>query len=318
MKPDEQLTKNRTSSSNIIAVKALQLLLFALLQVHISTVLAADIDTLYPQGLLDCPNDLQTWIADPSGPVFGNNSFGDKEKAQLLSLPVYGGGFMTQAILYCKYKRVGEDRKIVLHAYSRGPDGAPLNLLGSSDSIALSEIDTASGMTMVGFGAFITFGNEFFLSMDISDLGVGDTIALLGTSNGCGSGCVTWEKWSSDFWNPVCDTYNFDDIDMGIAAIVDWTPSGLADMQSAVFRLGPNPATDEIRIYLEGNTGGEQWTLEAWDLQGRKIWEYPRTLDAVSGRLEQHIEVRDWTPGSYLISLKSANHSFQRLIWLQE
>ncbi len=235
------------------------------------------IDTLSPASFGTCLTDPVLWITPGIGPVFGNNSLGDREKAQQLLLPSPGNGFVTHAIVYWGFKRVGADGDVRIKAWSVGPDGAPESFLTASDRIRISEIDTADGVDVLAFPAPAAFTGSVFLSLDLNSLNTGDTISGLGTEEGCGSGCLTWERWSDGSWNPVCDTYDFEDIDLLIEAVVDWSawPAGLNDPEHGltIGRPFPQPFLQSAgsRLWLPVKTNSAMTlSVRVLDAMGRE------------------------------------------------
>jgi len=231
---------------------------------------AGEIDTLSPASFETCLVEPVLWVTPGVGPVFGNNLLGDLEKAQRLFLPVPGNGFVTHAIVQWGSKVVGENGSLRIKAWSVGDDGAPESFLTATDILRLSDVDTAAGFGVLAFPAPAAFSGSVFLSLDLGNLKPGDTINLLGTEDGCGSGCVVWERWSDGSWNPVCDTYDFDDIDMLMEAVVDWSAwaVGLESAQggAVVGQPFPQPAGNTVVVPLQlAEPEALTWILfDAW------------------------------------------------------
>jgi len=252
---------------------------------------AGQIDTLSPASFSSCLGEPVLLVTPGVGPVFGNNLLGDREKAQRLLLPAPGNGFVTHAIVRWGSKVVGENGTVRIKAWSVGADGAPESFLTATDPVRMSDVDTAAGMAVLAFPAPAAFSGSVFLSLDLGNLKPGDTINLPATGDGCGSGCVVWERWSDGSWNPVCDTYDFEDIDLLMEAVVDWTPWAVGLEVEAPLALAgqpfPQPANREVQVPLQLSAPAQLvWTL--YDAGGRAV--------LASGP-------RDWPSGASVLRL---------------
>ena len=263
-------------------------------------------DTLNPTGWDACLS-LFSWVAE-TGPMMGNNSFDDKEKAQLLRTPSFGNGFVTRAVVYWDFVRIGGDGRVKVKAYSVGADGKPLNFLAVSDSFRVSELDTLGGSTVFSFTAPAAFSNEVFLSLDLRSLEAGDTVSILGTAEECASVCGAYELWNIGIWNKICDTYNLNKVDMAIRGVVDWTPTGLQQLPQTARAVYPNPSYGLLQLD-QPNPEMDFWQI--MDVNGRLRQEGKLRPDLA-------IDVSSLEPGMYLLrglsadGTSSAGISFQK------
>jgi hypothetical protein len=236
--------------------------------------LSGQIDTLSPASFSTCLDEPVLLVTPGVGPVFGNNLLGDREKAQRLFLPAPGNGFVTHTIVRWGSKVVGENGSVRIKAWSVGADGAPESFLTATDPVRMSDVDTAAGLAWLAFPAPAAFSESVFLSLDLGNLKPGDSINLPSTGDGCGSGCVVWERWSDGSWNPVCDTYDFEDIDLLMEAVVDWTPWGVGlEPDTPAARAGqpfPQPAVSEVLVPLH-LSAPERLTWTLYDAGGRAV-----------------------------------------------
>lgn len=246
-------------------------------------------DTLNPTGWDACLS-LFSWVAE-TGPMMGNNSFDDREKAQLLRMPSFGNGFVTRAVVYWDFVRIGGNGRVKVKAYSVGADGKPLNLLTVSDSFRISELDTLSGRTVFSFAVPAAFSNEVFLSLDLRALEAGDTVSILGTAEECASVCGAYELWNVGIWNKICDTYNLNKVDMAIRGVVDWTPTGLEQLSQTTGAVYPNPSYGLIHL-CQPNPEMDFWQI--LDVNGRLRKEGYMEPDLV-------LDVSVLEPGMYLL-----------------
>lgn len=208
-------------------------------------------DTLLPPSFSTCGTSLQTWRS-PFGFVFGNNSLGDREKLQGLELPELGNGFATAVRVTYDHLSLGTPSgSMRCVAYAVGADGGPGAFLKASDTLTLSSLPAAPGEAWFNFPEPAAFTDRVYVGIDLRFLVPGDSMGVPGTENGCGSGCWPYETWSDGTRNPICDTYDLDDVDFALAVAVDWTPrvSSTADPafeSAAPWRIYPNPASSTI------------------------------------------------------------------------
>jgi hypothetical protein len=266
-------------------------------------------DTLAPDSWGGCLEEPVLWLTPGIGPVFGNNALGDLGKAQLLRLPGPGDGFVTHALLHWGYQRVGADGRLRVRAWSVGPDGAPESPLSSTERIRVSEVDTASLFQVLAFSSPAPFIGAVFLSLELDELNTGDTLSLFASQDSCGSGCTSWERWSDGTWNPVCDTYNFEDVDMLIRAVVDWNPWStsvpLPELASeralGAARLFPQPASGPVWLEVPAPPGSQlNWALR--HVSGALAMQGSESMPTPVGRLLLNVQTLE--PGSYLLVLE--------------
>jgi hypothetical protein len=270
-------------------------------------------DTLQPPSFEDCGTVLQSWRS-PFGFVFGNNSLGDREKLQRLALPEIGNGFVTAVRVDYERLHLGTPSgSMRCVAYAVGPDGAPGAFLKASDTLTLGSLPSEPGEAWFSFPEPAAFTDAVYVGIDLRLLLPGDSIGVPGTEDGCGSGCWPYETWSDGTRNPICDTYDLDDVDFALAASVDWTPriSGMStiDVQPVPFRAFPNPATARISIELKEGI----WDRSAAPLQYQAIaldarsmhegWLQPAADGIHAG---ERVDVRSWPRTCYLLRVRTA------------
>ena len=252
----------------------------------------AAVDTISPPSFTTCPNQLLEWVGD-FGPILGNNTLEDVEKAQRLVLPDYGNGFVQSGIVYWDYIRAGGGGSVRLRAYAEDPAGGPGAFLGESNALPVEALDTVGGRDFFDFPAPVAFSNVVFLSLDLSGLLPGDTVAALGSPEHCAGVCGAWELWSTGIWNKVCDTWNLDKIDMGLQGVIDWSPTGWADPAADARLAWPVPATGVIHLPVPSGLDPAARLL-VWDAAGRlQHLGYAGASDWLKVRVE------DWPPGLY-------------------
>lgn len=276
------------------------------------------VDTLFPP-FIDMPcaaNGLFVYTdGDGQGYVFGNNGYGDKEKTQKINLPSSGNGTVSGAIIFWAAKNVGDDGSVTLLAYDvDAATSGPGNLLATGSSLNVSAVDTAAasggGVNVMTFTSPVSFTNAIHIGIDLTGLSGTDSVSLLGTEDGCGEAVSSWELWSDDTWHDITTAWGFSGpVEMLMAAIVDWTVSGIDDAQVANGGLTlrpatPNPAVAEtiINFDLAINSDVE---VKVVGIDGKIVKEV--ALGKLGAGAHQHsLDVTDLAAGNYYY-LVSAN-----------
>jgi hypothetical protein len=290
--------------------------------VHAQAQPAAALDTLRPLSLETCGTTV-VLLRSPFGFVFGTNTLGDREKNQRLDLPVPGNGFVTAARVFWGAKTQAlASGSVRLTARSVNADGSPGSVLRSSDTILVASLDTTLGYTWFLFPEPAAFTDRVFIGLDLRLLQPGDSLGVLGTEDGCGSGCLPWERWADGTWNPICDTYDLDDVDFWVEAAVDWTPRvvGLADADSGAgglrpkaddLSVWPNPVGDWLVLdWPGGATAPWQWSVHGLD--GRIL----ASGHVQAGQTQVHMEPNPlWPAAAWRIAVQGPYGRASRLVW---
>ncbi len=271
------------------------------------------LDTLEAPSLSSCGTVLQSWRS-PFGFVFGNNSLGDREKLQRLVLPELGNGFVTAVRVRYDHLSLGSPSgSIRCVAYAVGTDGAPGAFLKASDTLTLSSLPGAPGEAWFAFPEAAAFTDAVYVGIDLRFVLPGDSIGVPGTEDGCGSGCWPYETWSDGTRNPICNTYDLEDVDFAVAAAVDWSPriSGFLMYDNGIpaLALYPNPAADHVWVQLPENRKHHHaaardaavWHWEALDPYGRTRAEGKALADRDAG---MRLDLSEWPKGCYRIVLQ--------------
>ncbi len=275
-------------------------------------------DTLSPESWNTCPEEPVFWVNPGTGPIFGNNLLGDLEKAQLLSLPAPGNGFVTHALVYWAFKRSDENGRLRVRAWNVAGDGSPGSVIGNSSMLRVDDVDTVMGWNLFSFSEPTAFTHSVFLSLDLSNMENGDSIAVLATVEECGLGCLSWERWSDGSWNPICDTYNLEAVDMFIRAVVEWTPwpAGLETPARpwSVEPPFPQPLSRSTHTTLSVMLNSIEPTalqMDLFDSAAKRIIP-GRELEIAAGSQRIDIMLPELKPGSYTLIL---NNSSGGLSW---
>jgi hypothetical protein len=265
-------------------------------------------DTLRPAFLAGCGADPEAWRTE-FGFVFGSTSLGDREKLQRLDLPGPGNGFVTAIGIEPAVLRPGTPSGAVRAvAYAVGPDGRPGSFLRASDTLLVAALAAGGGIRWFPLPEPAPFTDRVFAGIDLRLLQPGDSVGVLGTREGCGSGCVAWERWADGTLNPICDTWNLEDVDFRVYAAVTWTPrvSGgpSAEGRSPAWTLGPVPAAGRLRLARTAPGPAWPWMARAADGRPLGAGTWP------AGQTEQWIDTGGWPAGCGVLETGGARRRF--------
>lgn len=195
---------------------------------HVLPSEAVAIDTLvpYPAG---CDSALYLTGSTNGGYVMGTNGYGDLEKAQLF--PTTGSGTVTDIMVFFGAKEiVGTPDNITAKIYSGTGAGGPTTLLGTSDPVSVTNVDTSGAFTVFTFNTPVSYSGDFFASIEV---GTGnDTVGIIHTGTGCLANA--WEMWSDNSWSSVDAGWGGFDVSMIMFAVVDDQLGGACPPPTAV------------------------------------------------------------------------------------
>ncbi|MBK8503837.1 MAG: T9SS type A sorting domain-containing protein [Saprospiraceae bacterium] len=275
---------------------------------------ARDMDVVfYPTVDDDCSLSVTVFtITERWGYVTGTNEYGDKEKAQLLEF----SGSATYQILgvaaYFVESGIVDDGNLFAKIYSVGANGAPEDLIGTSEPVKVSEVisptDTTVEITGFIFDSLPDMNmSQFFASIDFSALyDSKDTAALFQTMLGCGDGSNTYEKWIDDEWVSFDSAWGTAtspfDIDLLLGAIVEFDGSTTADEYInhrglQLFPATPNPASYHTLLNY-GLEKAQPVEIIIFDAQGKHLKTINHEIQN-AGRHQEEIYTHNFAPGQY-------------------
>ena len=276
-------------------------------------------DVQYPTFADTCAETVfSLFLNDTWGTVSGMNGYIDLEKAQMLefnasaSYRVIGlAAYMSQASV------VGDGNvKMKVYSYDEGT-GGPGELLGESITQKVSALVTSD--TSVDFSLFgipestniDLMDSRFFVSVDFEELyATNDTVSIWQTSDGCGNGDNTWEKFGDGTWFAV-NNLDFSwgiNFDILLAAAVEFDEMTNLDdfIKSGHLKLYPafpNPAQDAIVIRFGLDTSSDI-TIEVFDSDGKSVEIMDRGFSSV-GLHEALLNIHSYASGSYYYRIKA-------------
>jgi hypothetical protein len=233
-----------------------------------------------------------TFYSAGSGYVFGNNNYGDVQKAQkfivgdiLDNTPHYVEG----AVIWfgAKEGTSGDPTsKVTVKVYAADGSGtdnsgavnsAPGTMLASAD-VLFSDIDTTD-FTNVSFAtpAFIDADVDYYISVDFSGLAAGDTTGIVTSADTEVSvGETTWDQWNDGSWYSIAAGWGGLDFVSFIAAAVDLDAASVNEQNVNGVVLSqnvPNPANTNTKVSFE-ITNSQDVTINLFDITGKKVKAY--------------------------------------------
>ena len=206
-------------------------------------------DTLYPpSALLPCFDTLTIYGAGTAGYVLGNNSYGDKEKAEKYNYT--GSATISTVLVYAVAKSTGGSSTVKIYNIN-AVTKAPNTSLGQSTAVANSAI-VVNNVTPYNFTSPVSFTGNFACSV-VLPTGATDSLVVVSTKSGCySSDSLAWEMQSTGTWFSVETQWGVSPnglkCDMVILPIVQTTVGMTQITQDNLVSIFPNPATDFISI----------------------------------------------------------------------
>lgn len=277
---------------------------------------AIDTVSLPPVAAACIPNLMIGLLTSGSDQLGGTNTFGDKEKAQFFTYT--GGGNITGVIVPFGMKKANSGTtNYTVNLYDATTAAtSPGVLLGTSQSIAFSAIDTADANTFM-FTSSVSVSDNFFASVIVSPGNpTDDTVAVLqffdGTnpSNSCGNG-TAWEKQFDNTWHPFNGSLSTEwgaDIQLAIFPIIDNSTAGIEDLSPVTtHKLYPNPASEVVNVsYALNITADVTFTLT--DINGKIMYTSAQAA-LPAGAYNQTVDISALATGVYNYSITTGTHT---------
>lgn len=274
-------------------------------------------DTLFPPIFTDpCSETVFSIpVGEPWGFLSGTNGFGDQEKAQFFSFDPGVSLLINSVDVFFAVASAIDDGNVFVKIYSVGPDGAPEDLLGTSQAVSVSDIILPGQFvepTTFTFDEPVPApdNNQFFASVDISRLYASrDTVDIFTTDFDCGNPGETWELWDDGSWFAYNDSSSWiieSNLLISAEVTVEEATSINERQEIEGFSLEPvfpNPASDQLRLAFDLDQADEiQVEIFSWD--GRRVLQ--RNLgQTFAGRHVQDLKVGDLPSGMYALVLTS-------------
>ncbi len=269
---------------------------------------------LFPTFSDTCSLTVFAYTIDRWGFLAGTNGYLDREKSQFV---IYENEIdaleVTEAFFFFSHASVVGDGEMRAKIYSVAADEGPLDLLGTSQPVRVSEVLLDPGFAVATSFLFDTpvqvpSNNVIHVSLDFSDLyATNDTVNIFTTAQDCGSGSNTWEFWDNETWNDFLNAWSLNaDIMAGVAVNVDNVSTLNEPIQQNGITLNPvfpNPAAENVQIRFELDRT-ETLFLEVYQYNGARILQSP--LGRMNAGSHSHeLKVGDLPNGLYLIALSN-------------
>ncbi|MGD0711907.1 MAG: T9SS type A sorting domain-containing protein [Bacteroidales bacterium] len=266
------------------------------LQKHLST----ECDTLVPPTFgTTCYNDSITYygITGEMGYVTGNDQYSDLEDAQKYYC-ANGGTISVVIVGEIAIQSGTPAANTFVNIYSVDPiSQGPLTLLGTSDPIPVSAIDTVVTYT---FSTPVTVTDSFFVSVVLPQA-TNDTVVVLSTPADCNNGdSLSWEMQSDGVtWFSFPNPGNFGsgfNPELIIYPVLCTTTVGVQDYSANnIISIYPNPSTDIINVTSDQNIE----TVKIINTIGQTVFE----SNIGSGYTQ--INTSEYKAGIYFIQVKN-------------
>jgi len=253
---------------------------------------------------------------DNTGYVSGNNSFGDKAKANYFS--AYPEKIEIQGLLLefaVAVQGSGNTTSVTFALWDNtGAQGAP-GAIRKSASIPLSQIveDVSENtFTYVPFDDPLYITAPFYAGV-ILPSSSGDTVALWTNTDGDAASGIGWEQWSDDGWLPYSDAelgWNLK-IANAIFPVVCASSQGREELLKAEdILIYPNPATDKVTLRFN-NANLSTVKIKLYNIMGGLMDSFIiNPLQTASST----ISLQGYTKGLYFMILETGNQKITRKI----
>ncbi len=268
-----------------------------------------------------CSSDLFLYsvIAPDWGYVSGNNSYLDREKAQLLNYTTTSPvtveevwGFFADAVA------VG-DGLVKFKLYDVAAGGSPGTLLGETSSSRVSGLNVSDSAVLVTVfpvtgNVTLTGKSSLFASLDVSSIyATNDTVALFTTEDLCGGPTNGfWELFSDNTWVDVSSASSFQlNLNLFVVAVISFDETASLDEQFTSGHLSispayPNPSQDKVAIPFE-LAAAQSVEIKVFDANARLIHQESKGYLS-PGKHSEILHVNGWAAGVYTYMVEAGNH----------
>jgi hypothetical protein len=218
------------------------------------------VDTAFTPSFFDTCGQTVTFfgVTDGWGYVAGTNNFGDLEKAQRFDFQGASDYNLTEVGVFFHDAIVVGDGNVVVKIYDVANNGAPGQVLGTSNPLAVSQLITDDIVpTGFSFSEPVPLNdNRFFVSVDLSALYASqDTVGIWHTRPNCGDGDDTWELFDDGTtWVPFTSESSWQlDAELLIYAVLEQMSTDVDELtpeQAGLYlkEAYPNPASHQITL----------------------------------------------------------------------
>ncbi|MEL6672660.1 MAG: T9SS type A sorting domain-containing protein [Bacteroidota bacterium] len=243
------------------------------------------------------------------GTVVGNNGYGDKEKIQTFQYNDQAEFKLLEYWTVFGVRAVGNDGDLTAVVYATNGDGSPGALLATSNPVKVSETADSLRYTQFVFATPPDVNSPIFQAgIDFNGLyATNDTVGMIHTRDGCGTGGFLWEKWSDDRWFRVDSAWGGLTVETYGIAVVEFEESSSIDGLTAegltIFPAYPNPANDQVNLKFNTVNSGNV-NVKIYGSDTRVVATYPLGIMA-PGEHNFKIDTQAWASGAYYFSIET-------------
>ena len=262
--------------------------------------------TNYPCGG-STPTDCQTLNYPLSGTPYysymnGNNSYGDKAKANVFSAP---SGYTEIDKVNVEFTYHTGNASATLAIWDDdGSSGVPGTILGSataSSSTIVSDINNST-TTVFTFSNPVVVSGTFYVGV-ILPTTAGDTLVLTSNSDGDTNPGIAWEKWSDNTWHAYSEDSSWVK-NMSLAIYPEiCKPTGIENNYIVYnFNVSPNPTTGIVNLNFDKKIKNKI-KIKVLNVFGQEINPYINIYDKFV-----KIDFSNYANGVYFINAISDNN----------
>ncbi len=239
----------------------------------------------------------------------GNNSYGDKAKANYFAGSVNGNVIQD---IYLQFIYATGTGSATINVWNNsGTGGSP----GTAIAVKLVPISTiitdinASQVTHVVLTSPVILTGPCYVGVTLPT-SAGDTVILAADTSASPSYNVAWEKWNTNVWY----AYNSPSSWGKNAALAVWpvicSSLGIDENMKETISVYPNPVYNEIYLVLNGNEG-EKVNISLYDIYGKLC---KKTLVSVLANNPVSVDVSGLSEGLYFINGETSSGTFTQKI----
>jgi len=263
-------------------------------------------DTLH---LLGATDTLKLYTATSSGAyagyVSGNNTWGDKEKADYFDTYV-STKKLNGVIFYFGVATGNNSTNVPIKVYNNtGTSGAPGSTL-ATQNLSLGTIKTNvtnQQPTLLTFTNPVTVTTPFYVSV-VLPTASGDTVSLYTVDKTTNT---AWEKWSNNSWHPYSDANSWDfSAQLSIWPIMCPTGSQINELNNVPVSIYPNPAQNGAYVVMP-YPADTKVNLTLTDVLGRVY----KNVEVTTTNIEPYfLDMNNLPEGIYIIKGESKYGKF--------
>ncbi len=241
----------------------------------------------------------------------GNNSYGDKAKANYFAATVNGN---TVQDIYLQFIYAKGSGNATINVWNNsGTGGAPGATALASKTVPISTIITdvnASQMTHVTLTSPLTLTGPCYVGVTLPTA-AGDTVVLLADTSASAAYNVAWEKWNTNAWYAYNSPNSWGiNAALGVWPVICSGTTGISESDQLPVSVFPNPANNLVYLVIP-DSQGDVIELKVTDMYGKlcKIEKITSSLDGFA-----RIELSGLSNGVYFIRGESAKGVFVKKI----